>query len=362
MRLPLLRGLSLDELQDICVEVGLPKFRAGQVFEWVQAKGAGAWDEMKNVPAAVRDALAGVLDLSPVEVLKTQVSREDGTRKYLFRLEDGQTVETVLMLYERKVARDRATVCVSTQVGCAMGCAFCATGLGGLVRNLEAGEIVGQVLDIIRHVRQEDPEFRVTNVVFMGMGEPLQNYANLLSAINLFNSPKGQNIGMRRLTVSTCGIVPRILDLARDNPQVTLAISLHSARDEVRDRLVPMNRHYPLQELMNACRKYIEITNRRITFEYALVKGVNSGTQDARDLVRLTKDLLCNINLIPVNAVSETGLERPSEADTAEFARILSESGVEISLREEKGSDIDAACGQLRKRQGGEYLVLNGKV
>ncbi len=357
-----LRGLRLEELQDVCVAAGLPKFRAGQVFEWVQAKGAGAWDEMKNVPASVGEALAGAVDLTSLEALKTQVSRTDGTRKYLFRLGDGQTVETVLMLYERKVARDRATVCVSTQVGCAMGCAFCATGLGGLVRNLEAGEIVGQVLEIMRQVRQEDPEFRVTNVVFMGMGEPLQNYGSLLAAISLLNNPKGQNIGMRRMTVSTCGIVPRILDLARDNPQVTLAISLHSARDEVRDRLVPMNRHYPLQELMDACRKYIEITNRRITFEYALVKGVNSSPQDARDLARLTEGLLCNINLIPVNAVRETGLERPTEAENAEFARILTEAGVEVSLREEKGSDIDAACGQLRKRQGGEFLVLNGKV
>lgn len=353
MSQPGLRGLSSDELQRLCVERGIPKFRAAQVFDWVQAKGVGTWDEMANVPAQVRQSLAREIDFKPTGLLREQVSR-DGTRKYLFGLGDGQSVESVLMLYDRKEARDRATVCVSTQVGCAMGCVFCATGLTGLVRNLEAGEIAGQVLDIYRVNRREDPDFRVTNVVFMGMGEPLQNYANLLRAMDLLNSPCGQNIGMRRMTVSTCGIVPRILDLARDNPQVTLAISLHAPRDEIRNRLVPINRHFPLQELVDACRKYIDITNKRITFEYALIKGVNTGAKDAHDLARLVRGLLCQINLIPVNPVNETGMQRPSQAEISQFVAVLNQAGVETSLREEKGTDIDAACGQLRKRQGGE--------
>jgi 23S rRNA (adenine2503-C2)-methyltransferase len=353
MALPLVRSLTQEELQKVCEQLGLPKFRAGQVFEWVQAKAVGAWDEMKNVPVGVRESLSKSVGFKVPEVLKEQVSK-DGTRKYLFRLPDGQTVESVLMRYERASSRDRATVCVSTQVGCGMNCAFCATGLTGLVRDLEAGEIVGQVLDIERVVRQEDPDFNVTNVVFMGMGEPLQNYDNALKAMELLNNPKGQNIGMRRMTVSTCGIVPKILDLARDNPQVTLAISLHASRDEVRNNLVRVNKRYPLQELMSACRNYIDITSRRITFEYALIKGTNCSPQDARDLVRLLKGMLCNVNLIPVNPVAETGLERPSKEEIREFVRILTDAGIENSLREEKGTDIDAACGQLRKRQGGE--------
>ncbi len=362
MGLPLLRGLALEELQQVCEQLGLPRFRAGQVFEWVQAKAVGSWEEMKNVPAAVRHSLAQAVDFHVPQVLREQVSGLDLTRKYLFRLPDGQTVESVLMRYERAASRDRATVCVSTQVGCAMNCAFCATGLSGLVRDLEAGEIVGQVLDIQRLLSREDQEFSVTNVVFMGMGEPLQNYANVLRAMDLLSNPHGQNIGMRRITVSTCGIVPGILDLARDNPQVTLAISLHAARDELRNTLVRVNKRYSLQELISACRKYIDITNKRITFEYALIKGVNSSSTDAADLVRLLKGLLCNVNLIPVNPVAETGLERPSKEEIQEFTDILTAAGIEVSLREEKGTDIDAACGQLRKRQGGGTNDVAGQI
>ncbi|HEX3015029.1 MAG TPA: 23S rRNA (adenine(2503)-C(2))-methyltransferase RlmN [Desulfobacteria bacterium] len=354
MTLPYLRSLSLSELQEICLQLNLPRFRAAQVFDWVQAKGVGAWGEMTNVPGEVKERLSQVVAFEPIRVLREQVSQLDGTRKYLFQLGDGQTVESVLMPYKRAVSRDRVTVCASSQVGCAMQCAFCATGLGGLIRNLAPGEIAGQILDIRRLMSKADPEFRVSNVVFMGMGEPLQNYTNLLGAIELLNSPRGQNIGLRRMTVSTCGVVPRIIDLGRDNPQITLAISLHAARDEVRNRLVPINRKYPLQELMEACRKYIEITNRRITFEYALIEGVNSSVRDAEDLSRLVRGLLCNINIIPVNPVLETGLNRPSPAKVKEFVTVLREAGLEISLREERGTDIDAACGQLRKRQGGE--------
>ncbi|MDA8442752.1 MAG: 23S rRNA (adenine(2503)-C(2))-methyltransferase RlmN [Peptococcaceae bacterium] len=356
MSLPLLllRSLYLTELQQLCQNQAIPRFRAGQIYTWVQVKGVADWEEMSNVPLAIREKLSQVVEFAPVQILRSQTSRRDGTRKYLFELADQQTVETVLMLYDRAKARDRATVCVSTQVGCAMKCAFCATGLTGLVRNLAAGEIVGQVLDVQRVMRREDTDAGITNVVFMGMGEPLQNYANLSRAINLLNSTQGQNIGMRRMTVSTCGVVPRIIDLARDFPQITLAISLHAPRDAVRDRLVPINRHYPLQELMTACRKYIEITNKRITFEYALIKGVNSSAQDARDLSALLGNLQCHLNLIPVNSVQETGLTRPAAAETKEFVRILTAAGMEVTLREEKGTDIDAACGQLRKRQDGE--------
>jgi len=362
MSQPGLRGLSLEEVQNLCLELGIPKFRAAQVFDWVQAKGVVAWEEMSNVPVKVRETLARTVEFGQVTLLRTQISRLDGTRKFLFGLADGNSIESVLMLYDRKESRDRATVCASTQVGCAMGCAFCATGLSGLVRNLDPSEITGQILDIYHLTRQEDPQFRVTNIVFMGMGEPLQNYANLLHAVELLNSSAGQNIGMRRMTVSTCGVVPRILDLARDNPQLTLAISLHAARDEVRDQLVPINRHYPLQELLAACRKYIEVTNRRITFEYALIKGTNADPRDARDLARLVKDLLCHINIIPVNPVNETGMQRPSREEIRQFAGILAEAGVETSVREEKGADIDAACGQLRKSQGGDCGDIAGQV
>lgn len=342
------RGLKQEELVQYCLDLGLAKFRGRQVFQWLQQKAVQDWDELKNIGQGDRQKLQEGLALQPLKKIREQVS-QDGTRKFLFRCEDGETLECVLMNYDRVKSRDRHTVCVSTQIGCPVGCAFCATGLGGFRRNLSPGEIVGQVLDITYSLRLEDPDFQVTNIVFMGMGEPLLNYKAVLKAIELLNHPEGQNIGMRRMTISTSGVVPRIRELARDNPQVGLAVSLHSANNVKRNELIPINRKYPLEELMVACQEYTDQTKRRITFEVALIAG--QATQEAaEEVARLLKGQLALVNLIPVNPVLETGMARPTVGEIQRFSRILEDSGISVSVREEKGTDIDAACGQLRRQ------------
>ena len=347
-----MRGCSEEKLIQICQEMGIKRFRAIQLFQWVQQKAVRSWEEMNNIGKGDRQTLSSALHLYPLERVREQHS-EDGTRKYLFRLNDGETIECVLMDYARTRSRDRHTVCVSTQVGCAVGCAFCATGLEGFRRNLSVGEIVGQVLDITHFVRQEDPDFQVTNIVFMGMGEPLLNYDQVLQAIQLMNHGQGLNIGMRRMTISTCGVVPRIIQLAKDNPQVGLAVSLHAALDEVRNDLIPMNRRYPLTQLMKACQEYTQITHRRITFEVALTSK-NVQQKEAEALARLLKGQLGHVNLIPVNPVAGTGMERPNPELMRRFAQVLENAGIPVSSREERGADIDAACGQLRRQWEGE--------
>ncbi|MDR3540886.1 MAG: 23S rRNA (adenine(2503)-C(2))-methyltransferase RlmN [Desulfosporosinus sp.] len=347
-----LRGCTEDELIQICQEMGLKRFRAIQLFQWVQQKAVRTWDEMKNIGDRDRHTLRSRLSLYSLGMVR-EVRSKDGTRKYLFRLDDGEMIECVLMDYVRTRSRDRHTVCVSTQVGCSVGCAFCATGLEGFRRNLSVGEIVGQVLDITHFVRQEDPDFQVTNIVFMGMGEPLLNYDHLLQAIQLLNQGQGLNIGMRRMTVSTCGVVPRIIQLAKDNPQVGLAVSLHAAQDQVRNDLIPMNRRYPLIQLMEACREYTQITHRRITFEVALTSE-NVKREEAEALVRLLKGQFGHVNLIPINPVAGTGMERPDPELMRKFAQVLEDGGISVSSREERGADIDAACGQLRRQWEGE--------
>ena len=347
-----MRGCSEDELIEICQENGLKRFRAIQLFQWVQQKAVRTWEEMKNIGDNDRQTLRSRMSLYPLEKVREQRSK-DGTRKYLFRFDDGETIECVLMDYARTKSRDRHTVCVSTQVGCAVGCAFCATGLEGFRRNLSVGEIVGQVLEITHYVRQEDPDFQVTNLVFMGMGEPLLNYDRVLQAILLLNHGQGLNIGMRRMTISTCGVAPQIIQLAKDNPQVGLAVSLHAAKDEVRDQLIPMNRRYPLTELMEACQEYTRITHRRITFEVALT-AKNAKREEAEAIARLLKGQFGHVNLIPVNPVAGTGMERPNPELMRRFAQVLEEAGISVSSREERGADIDAACGQLRRQWEGE--------
>lgn len=342
------RGLKQEELVKYCLELGLPKFRARQLFQWLQQKAIQDWDELKNIGQGDRQKLQEGLALQPLKKIREQVA-QDGTRKFLFRCEDGETLECVLMDYDRVKSRDRRTVCVSTQVGCAVGCAFCATGLGGFRRNLSPGEIVGQVLDITHSLRQEDSNFQVTNIVFMGMGEPLLNYKSVLKAIELLNHPEGQNIGMRRMTLSTSGVVPKIRELARDNPQVGLAVSLHSANNLTRNKLIPINRQYPLEVLMEACREYTDLTNRRITFEIALIAG-QATREAAEEVVKLLKGQLAHVNLIPVNPVVGTGMARPASGEIQRFAQTLESSGITVSVREEKGTDIDAACGQLRRQ------------
>jgi len=347
-----LRGCSEDELIEICQEIGLKRFRAIQLFQWVQQKAVRTWEEMKNIGDRDLQTLRSRMSLYPLEKVREQRSK-DGTRKYLFRLDDGETIECVLMDYARTRSRDRHTVCVSTQVGCAVGCAFCATGLEGFRRNLSVGEIVGQVLEITHYVRQEDPDFQVTNLVFMGMGEPLLNYDRVLQAILLLNHGQGLNIGMRRMTISTCGVAPQIIQLAKDNPQVGLAVSLHAAQDDVRDQLIPMNRRYPLTELMEACQEYTRITHRRITFEVALT-AKNAKREEAEAIARLLKGQFGHVNLIPVNPVAGTGMERPNPELMRRFAQVLEDAGISVSSREERGADIDAACGQLRRQWEGE--------
>lgn len=342
------RNLNMEELAQYCLELGLPKFRGRQLFQWIQQKAVQDWEEVGNIGAVDRQKLQEGLSLQPLMKVKEQISR-DGTRKFLFRCQDGETLECVLMDYDRHKNRDRHTVCVSTQIGCAVGCSFCATGLGGFRRNLSPGEIAGQVLDITHIMRQDDPDFQVTNIVFMGMGEPLLNYDSVLKAIELLNHPEGQGIGMRRMTISTSGVAPKIRQLASDNPQVGLAVSLHSANNKNRDHLIPMNRRYPLEELMEACEEYTGLTNRRITFEIALISG--QATREAAEEVGcLLKGHLAHVNLIPVNPVVGTGMARPTSIEIQRFAKILESKGIPVSIREEKGTDIDAACGQLRRQ------------
>nr|WP_041276126.1 23S rRNA (adenine(2503)-C(2))-methyltransferase RlmN [Desulfosporosinus acidiphilus] len=343
-----LRSCTEEILQTVCGELGLKRFRAAQLFHWVQQKAVRSWDEIANVGKGDLKLISSRLSFHPPELLKERRS-VDGTRKYLFRLHDGEMIECVLMDYAREQSRDRHTVCVSTQVGCAVGCAFCATGMEGFRRNLTSGEIVGQVLDITYFIRREDPDFQVTNIVFMGMGEPLLNYEEVLGAIKLMNQEKGLNIGMRRMTISTSGVVPQILQLAQENPQVGLAVSLHAANDRARSDLVPMNRRYSLAQLMEACREYSRITRRRVTFEVALTDD-NANQTEAEDFVRLLKGQLGHVNLIPVNPVTGTGMKRPDLEKLKTFARVLEAGGISVSVREERGTDIEAACGQLRRQ------------
>ncbi|NPV27720.1 MAG: 23S rRNA (adenine(2503)-C(2))-methyltransferase RlmN [Firmicutes bacterium] len=350
--LPNLVGMSLEEIEQYLCGLGEQRYRAQQVFEWIYQKGATSFAEMSNLPLALRTRLASEAQLILPRIITTRTSAKADTVKYLLELSDGQRVETVLMRYSLDLARDRKTICVSSQVGCPIGCPFCATGQSGFVRNLSVGEIVGQVLTIKRDelvkTGSSKREPGITNIVFMGMGEPLLNYTALLKSIRLLNHPRGLNIGMRRITVSTAGVVPRIRDLAIENLSITLAVSLHAANDRLRDRLVPLNRKYPLRMLITACREYSEQTGRRVTFEYALINGVNDRPADVADLSCLLKGMLANINVIPINPI--TGADFVRSTRVRDFVRELNQAGVSAVVREERGTDIEAACGQLRAR------------
>lgn len=346
-----LQGMSLKEYELLMEELGQPRYRAVQLFQWVHGKAIKDMKEATNLPKTLIEKLEQRVSFQPLKIIKKQVSEIDDTAKFLFALSDGQRVETVRMSYKRKNSRDRHTVCVSTQVGCAMGCVFCATGLSGWVRNLTVGEIVGQVLAVQRNLQTVYPGEKITNVVFMGMGEPLLNYDNVIKALHILNAPDGLNIGMRRISLSTCGIVPGIRKLAEEKLPIVLAISLHAPNNKLRDELMPINRKYPLEELLAACDYYINSTGRRITFEYALIEGKNDSMEHARELGRLLSGMLANVNLIPFNPVLETGLTRPGIKKVRAFARELESFGIEVAIREEKGSDIEAACGQLRRRE-----------
>ena len=337
-----LLDLQLNEMTDFVAGLGQPAFRGKQLFGWL-AKGVG-FDAMGNLPKAFIEELSEKAHIGMPEILQVQVSKTDGTRKYLFGLEDGNAIESVFMKY-----KFGNSICVSSQAGCRMGCKFCASAIGGLTRNLTAGEIYGQIL-----AAEKDTGEKISHVVVMGTGEPFDNYDNLSRFIDIINDKNGLNIGMRNITVSTSGLVPVIDRFAEDFSQVNLAVSLHYADDETRSNMMPVNRKYGIPVLMDACRRYIEKTNRRVTFEYALVKDVNDRVTDAEALAKLLKGMLCHVNLIPLNEVRETGLKTSERKSQLEFQKVLEQRGIPCTIRRELGDDIDAACGQLRLNRSRE--------
>jgi 23S rRNA (adenine2503-C2)-methyltransferase len=325
-------------------DLRLPGYRARQIWGWGYRHLVADYAEMSNIPAALRAALATEVPISLLEPVRTVATDDGETIKTLYRTGDNQVLETVLMLYP-----NRATVCVSCQVGCGVGCAFCATGLMGLARNLGAGEMVAQVVGAAREARRHGRY--LTNIVMMGMGEPLQNYAETIKFINIVHDPNGLDIGARRITVSTSGIVPKIDALAAEPLQLNLAVSLHAPHDELRSRLVPINRRYPIATLMAAVDRYIAKTRRRVSFEYALMRGINDSEQTARDLAELLRGRLCHINIIPLNPVDVLPYERPDPEGIERFAQILRVASIPTTVRYSRGIDIDAACGQLRAKE-----------
>jgi 23S rRNA (adenine2503-C2)-methyltransferase len=348
-----LYDLSLDELTERLTAAGFPAFRAKQIWHWVYRQLAPDYDAMTNLPAELRAWLTANLPLATMPVIRDSATDDGETHKLLYRTADGQFVETVLMLYP-----ERATVCVSCQVGCAVGCAFCATGLGGLTRNLSTGEMVQQAIDAARRAREVGRA--LTNLVMMGMGEPLQNYGPSIAFLKRLNDPEGLNFGARRMTVSTSGIVPRIDALADEPLQLNLAVSLHAPNDELRSSLVPINKRYPIAELMAACDRYIAKTGRRVSFEYALMRGINDSDEIARELAQLLRGRLCHVNIIPLNPVDVLPYERPDPVGIERFAETLRNAGIPATVRYSRGLEIDAACGQLRAKHERESAVTAG--
>ena len=334
-----LKSMTLPEISAVLKDLGQPAFRAKQVFSWLH-KGVRSYEEMTNLPKALRDALAEKFPICPPIPVRKQESSRDGTIKYLWELSDGNCVETVLMRYHYG-----NTVCISTEVGCRMGCAFCASTLGGLVRRLEPFEMLDQVL-----FTQVDSGLPVSHIVLMGIGEPLDNLANVLRFLELVNSPEGMNISMRHISLSTCGLVPKIDELATHKLQISLAISLHGPTDEIRNQIMPVNKAYPIVELMAACRRYYAETSRRIHFEYAMIDGLNDSEENARQLLRLLKGLPAHVNMIPLNHVEESPLKPSSKNAIARFQKCLEDGGVTATVRRTLGGDIDASCGQLRRK------------
>lgn len=335
-----IKSLTMAQLKEEMETLGEKPFRAGQLYEWMHVKLAERYEEMTNIPHKLLDRCRERYTYTAFKMIRIQESKLDGTRKYLFMLPDGNTVESVWMRY-----RHGNSVCISSQVGCRMGCRFCASTLDGLERNLLPSEMLEQIYAITRHTGE-----RVSNVVVMGTGEPLDNFDNLLQFITLLTDENGLHISQRNVTVSTCGIVPRMYQLADRQLQITLALSLHAATDEKRQSLMPVANRYCLHELMEACACYFEKTGRRITFEYSLVKGVNDTTGDAQQLIRLIKGLNCHVNLIPVNPIKERDYIQSERRAVEAFKACLEKNGINATIRREMGRDIDGACGQLRRR------------
>ncbi len=336
-----LKSLTLPELTAFLEYMGEPKFRAKQLYEWMHIHHAASWDDMSNVPKKLKEKLDSVSTLTVLEKIDCQVSKIDGTRKYLFALEDGNMVESVLMRYKHG-----NSVCISSQVGCRMGCRFCASTLDGMLRNLTPGEMLDQIYRI-----SADTGERVSNLVIMGTGEPMDNYDNVVKFIRLLSNEDGLNISQRNITVSTCGIVPRIRQLAGEDLSITLALSLHASNQETRKELMPIANTYEIHEVLDACRYYFETTGRRISFEYSLVAGVNDSVEEADRLSGLVKSLPCHVNLIPVNPIKERDYTQSDKDAIRAFQKQLEKNGINVTIRREMGRDIDGACGQLRRRK-----------
>ncbi len=335
-----IKSLNLKELTGVVSELGEKPFRAKQIYEWLHQKQVTDYEEMTNISKKLKEELREKYPLTVLKQVTVQISKIDGTRKYLFALEDGNVIESVLMRYKHG-----NSVCISSQVGCRMGCRFCASTLDGKVRDLLPAEMLEQIYRIGADIGE-----RISNVVVMGTGEPLDNYDNLLKFIELLTDENGLNISQRNLTVSTCGIVPRMRELAEKKLQITLALSLHASSQEKRLALMPVANKYELSEVIDACRYYFEKTGRRVTFEYSLVAGVNDTDTDAAELQALVRGMNCHINLIPVNPIKERDFVQPSRDRVLDFKNKLEKNGINVTIRREMGRDIDGACGQLRKR------------
>ena len=334
-----LKSMTLAELGQTLQELGQPGFRAKQVYTWLH-KGVRSYDQMTNLPKQLRDILAEKYPINPPKAVRKQESQKDGTIKYLWELSDGNCVETVLMRYHYG-----NTVCISTEVGCRMGCAFCASTLGGLVRKLEPYEMLDQVL-----FTQVESGLPISHIVLMGIGEPLDNFDNVMRFLELVNSPEGMNISMRHISLSTCGLVPGIDALAQKKLQLTLSVSLHAPTDEIRNTIMPVNKAYPTEQLLDACRRYYDVTGRRISFEYAMIGGVNDTEEVARILLKKLKGLPAHVNLIPLNHVEESPLKPSTRQAVMRFQKILEDGGITATVRRTLGGDIDASCGQLRRK------------
>ncbi len=343
-----IKSLEFDELESfVTEELGEKKFRAGQIFSWLHEKKARSFDEMTNLSKDLREKLAEKAALTTLSVEEVQTSKIDGTKKYLFALPDGNFIESVLMSYKAGTS-----VCVSTQVGCAMGCSFCASTIGGKVRSLAASEILDQIYAIER-----DTGERVSHCVLMGIGEPLDNYSNVLSFLHLITDERGQNMSERNITLSTSGLVPKIYDLAEEGLSITLALSLHAPTQEQREAIMPVAKTYEIHDCIAACKYYFEKTGRRVSFEYALIDGVNDRDEDAAALSALLHGFPCHVNLIPVNPVVETGYRRPPREACRAFQKKLEKTGINVTIRRELGRDIDGSCGQLRRKHTGKDIL-----
>ena len=337
-----IKSMTLSELKDEITAMGEKSFKEGQIYSWLHKHGAVSFDEMTNISKEFRSKLEKNYDIYTCTIEKKLVSVYDNTVKYLFRLHDGELIESVVMKYKYGY-----TICVSSQVGCKMGCKFCASGIAGFIRNLTASEILSQI-----YTAQKDLGIRISHIVMMGVGEPLDNFDNVMRFLSLISDENGLNISMRNISLSTCGVVSGIYELMEKKLQLTLSISLHAPNDEIRNQTMPVNSKWNVDTLLKACRDYTKTTSRRISFEYAMISGVNDSDECARELGRRLKGMLCHVNLIPVNSVKERDYKKSSDNRIAEFIKILKKFGINVTVRRTLGSDINASCGQLRRGEG----------